>query len=164
MIEYASSLDFQKMIDKIENLPARWLNSPALMLKRLLPKQKGAFMEAFCKQVLASRGASITDRLSPQHDFLMDGQKVELKGSTETVKLQDEYTLLQIRPTDDYDLLMVILFSPESFTIAALSKPQLQKCIAQGLFYKQHGGARGDGYTYGFNGNPLKLPGIEVLV
>ena len=169
MVSYDSISGFTETMEKLaENyLDERWLSSIALPLKQLPAKQKGKFMELLTRQLLQAKGYSISNRINVDHDFVMNGLKVELKGSTEVNKSHREFSILQIRPSDDYDILMMALYAPEGLSICTLTKADISALIQNRYkgFDRQHGGAnKGDSYTWQFHGDPCTIPECKIIV
>lgn len=131
----------------------RWKDSLFAQLKLLPAKQKGMKFEQIASSILASRGYDIGKRGSSDYDFVMNGKKCELKGSTTTKGSEGSYSFLQIRPDQKYDslILMTIHFS-DTITFYEIPKADILKLIDAGVFKKQHGGNKAESRTFCYNG------------
>jgi hypothetical protein len=140
----------------------RYVNSPFRNLKNLHAKQKGKRYEAITEQVLKKMGKSVGKPKNTDHDRIVNGKKIEIKGSTLN-KNTENFSFLQIRPDQDYDLMYFSMFYPNEFVIMSMDKDTILKNIQKGIFKKQHGGNKADSGTYLYYGNKETLARIGAV-
>lgn len=149
------------MSEGLEGIDERWLANPIASKLKLLPaKQKGEAFEKIAKRLLQDRGFSVEKRESSDHDFkanLRDSkvlEKIEVKGSmiNKVPKKENMFSFLQIRPNDDYSLLLLVCFFFDHIETYYLTKEQVRGYIQQGVFRHQHGGKKENSETYSYNG------------
>lgn len=138
---------------------ARYVNSPFRHLKQLHAKQKGKRYEEITESVLTRIGYIVSKPKSTDYDRIVNGKKVEIKGSTLN-KGTDNFSFLQIRPDQDYDLMYFSMFYPNEFVIMAMTKKQIKENIDKKVFKKQHGGNKANSGTYCYYGNRETLETI----
>lgn len=138
---------------------ARYVDSPFRYLKQLHAKQKGKRYEEITESVLKRIGYKVSKPESTDYDRIVDGEKVEIKGSTLN-KGTDNFSFLQIRPNQDYDLMYFSMFYPNEFVIMAMTKEQIKENIDKKVFKNQHGGKKGNSGTYCYYGNRETLETI----
>lgn len=130
-----------------------WKNALARNTKFLAPKQKGKRLEAVVARTLRDIGHNVSSSPTSDYDYVIDRKKYEVKGSTTTAGSRDKYSFLQIRPSYDYDYLLLAAFSfDDTITMYRLTKRSVLKCIDDGIFKKQHLGKKGSSGTYSYNG------------
>ena len=124
--------------------------------KKLPPKEKGATNEAINDHIFSKLNYKVEKRKNTDHDHIYNGVKYEAKGPT-LVRGKDFFSILQIRPNQDYDYLLLSLYYPNKLVHLRLSKEKVLKCIEKNLFKKQHGGNSGDGLTFCFYGTEKQI-------
>lgn len=124
-----------------------WADSPFFHLSIMHPKTKGSRFEVITKDLLSKLGHSVGPRTHVSHDMVVDSLTCEVKGSMLDAK-KEQYSFLQIRPEDEYDILMLLCVRPQGLRLLSLTKEQVLDGIDCGALRKQHGGKRGDGLTY----------------
>ena len=122
-------------------------------------KQKGKRYEEITECVVRKLGHIVSKPINTDHDRIIDGFKVEIKGSTLN-KNTDNFSFLQIRPDQDYDKLYFTMCYPNELVIMEMSKEQVLKNIQNGIFKKQHGGNKAESRTYLYYGNRESLSNI----
>lgn len=137
----------------------RYVNSPFRHLKQLHAKQKGKRYEKITECVVRKLGHTVSKPLNTDHDRLVDGYKVEIKGSTLN-KNTDHFSFLQIRPDQDYDKIYFTMCYPDELVIMEMTKAKVLENIQNGNFKKQHGGNKADSGTYLYYGNRESLVNI----
>lgn len=141
---------------KEEQEDARYEKSPFRQLKKLLPKQKGGRYENITECVMRKLGYTVEKPLSTDHDRIINGKKVEIKGSTLN-KNTDHFSFLQIRPDQDYESMYFVMFYPNELVIMEMTKDVVLENIRNGKFKKQHGGNKAQSGTYLYYGNRESL-------
>ena len=142
-----------------EKMDERYVNSPFKHLKPMHAKQKGSRFEKIVSNVLTQLGHTIQKAENSDHDRIINGVKVEIKGAT-LVKKKDYFSFLQIRPDQDYHLMMFAMFYPNDFVLMEMEKEQVIKNVELGIFKKQHEGKSGSSKTYLYFGNKETLLNI----
>lgn len=90
---------------------------------------------------------------SPEYDRVVDNQKMEIKGSTITKYSDDRFSFLQIRPDQDYDLLVLETFWFDgTVKFYKVDKQSIDMLIRNNVFKKQHGGNKAESRTFCYNG------------
>src|SRR5210317_2202190 len=97
----------------------RYINSPFRHLKKLPPKQKGMRYEQITEDVLKKLGYRVDKATTTDYDRLVDGLRVEMKGSC-LGKNTDNFSFLQIRPDQKYDSVMFTMLYPDRICIMEL--------------------------------------------
>lgn len=144
-----------KLLEAEEEDP-RYLDSPFRYLKQLHAKQKGQRYEQITESVIRKLGYTVSKPVNTDHDRIVNGEKVEIKGSTLN-KRTAHFSFLQIRPDQDYDRIYFVMFYPQEMVILEMTKAKVLENIQQGHFKKQHGGNRADSGTYLYYGNRESL-------
>ncbi len=150
-------IDPELLVEELED--PRYANSPFRYLKKLHAKQKGKRYEKITECVLKKIGYKVSKPTSTDHDRIVDGVKVEIKGSTLN-KNTDHFSFLQIRPDQDYDVIYFSMFYPDRLVIMAMSKDKIKENISHRIFKEQHGGEGADSGTYLYYGNCESLEKI----
>jgi len=131
----------------------RWLTGPFANLKLLSAKTKGKRFEHIAQHILRERGFIVTNPSSSDHDRIVDGSKLEVKGSTITKGSDGLFSFLQIRPGQDYDALLLETFWFDgTIKFYKVDKYVVLDMIEQGIFKKQHGGKKAESRTFCYNG------------
>ena len=139
-----------------EKLDERYVDSPFKHLKPMHAKQKGSRFEKIVSGVLTKLGHTVRKAENSDHDRIINGVKVEIKGAT-LVKKKNLFSFLQIRPDQDYCLMMFAMFYPNDFVLMEMKKEQIVKNVELGIFKKQHEGKAGSSKTYYYYGTKETL-------
>lgn len=139
-----------------EKLDERYVNSPFKHLKNIPAKQKGSRFEKIVSNVLTKVGHTIQKAENSDHDRIINGVKTEIKGAT-LVKKKNLFSFLQIRPEQDYQIMIFAMFYPNELVLMEMEKEQIKKNVQCKTFKKQHGGKRGGDETYLYYGNKETL-------
>lgn len=133
-----------------------YAESVFLPLRRLTPKAKGKAYEQIVECVMARLGHDVSRAKSTQYDRLIDGQRVEIKGATLSGG-GDKFNFLQIRPDQEYDVLLFAMFYPDDLVLMSMNKAQVVEMCDNGIFGKQHGGKAAESRTFACAGNRVTL-------
>ena len=119
-------------------------NSIFLPLKELSSRKKGMYFEHIFKEWAKGCGLLVEKPQSSNHDCILEGKKVEIKGSflwedINTFKWQ------QIRTRQDYDILILMSIYPDRIEIHGCSKKESIENLEikdqnGNWIYQQHGG------------------------
>lgn len=149
-----------KLIDPSLLLPEdpdpRYINSVFCHLKNLGAKQKGKRYEKITEDVLRKLGFDVAKPTSSQHDRIVDGRKIEIKGSM-LARDSETFSFLQIRPNQEYDGIFFSMLYPDEVVIMEMDKAQILSNVQKGVFKSQHGGKSGNSGTYCYYGEKNSL-------
>ena len=141
-IEYIDTDVFQTISDDIDN--DIYIGSVFLPLKNLSSKKKGAMFEKLYHEYKLAQGCVVTKPTNSNHDRIVDGKKVEIKGSF----LWGDGTHFrwqQIRTNQDYDVVVFIAVYPDRIEFYQADKQTVKDNLevqdSEGNWiYNQHGG------------------------
>lgn len=140
----------------------RWAAGPFMGIKLMPAKAKGKRFEEIAEELFQKRGHAVNKPVSSDHDRIVDGEKIEIKGSTITRGSDDCFSFLQIRPAQDYDHLVLETFWFDgTIQFFKIPKASVVSMIEQGIFKKQHGGNRAESGTFCYNGNLIPFQGFH---
>ena len=106
-------------------LTSRWANAPHAWIKSLLPAVKGRIGEKLASDLLADAGLDVGPRTGPGHDRRVAGVPVEIKLSTSYDTADPAAATckwLQLRPGDDYELVLLVGVCPDHVHVWAVNK------------------------------------------
>lgn len=162
--EFAGS-DIYKNLPDESNDP--YIDSPFYRLKIQSSKRKGAVFEKITKDYLKNKlGLSITKPKSTDHDTIANGVKIEIKGSSGWVDKKGNITHFrwqQIRPAQDYDLIVFMAMYPDNIKFFYATKKDIADNI-DSKKYNQHGGNTVDSGTRSIDGFPEDFPWMKEIV
>lgn len=149
---------------KADTPDPRYVGSIFSEIKPLPARQKGSRMEQIVACVYGRLGYQVQNAGSSDYDRVINGARCEIKGAT-LVKNQHLFSFLQIRPNQEYDLLIFAMFYPDDLVIMEMTKQRALELIADKTFSKQHGGNSAESGTYCYYGTPdtLALLGAKRL-
>ncbi len=81
----------------------RWESSKYFKLKCMKAKQAGSRYEKIVEDIYLNANREVEAPRSTEYDRIIDGEKVEIKGSMVTKGTDNKYSFLQIRPAQEYD-------------------------------------------------------------
>ena len=135
----------------------RWEASRFFKLKLMKAKQAGARYERIASSIMKNLGNMIEKPENTDHDRIINGRKIEIKGSMVTKGSDDKFSFLQIRPDQDYDAVLFMAIDFDTIKLYELNKEEIQERIDRGVFKKQHGGNKGNSGTFCYNGTIADL-------
>lgn len=136
-----------------EDIDSRWINSPFVNLKNMLPKQKGKRFEEIAHSVFEQRGMNVVSADNTDFDRYVDDVKIEIKGSMVTKGTDNGFSFLQIRPDQNYESLVFECFHFDgTIEYYWIEKNDIDTLISDKVFKKQHGGNKAESRTYIYNG------------
>lgn len=131
----------------------RWATGPFVHLKSLAPRAKGSRFEKIAEAIFKQRGLTVGRATSTDNDRTVNGDKIEIKGSTITMGSDNCFSFLQIRPRQDYDYLVLETFWFDgTVRFYRIAKADVLQLIDAKIFVPQHGGQKGHSGTYIYNG------------
>lgn len=138
-------------------------DSPFLPIKQLSSRTKGAVFESIVEEYARNRGVAVSNpEKSSEYDRVMDGLKVEIKGSFLWGKSSSpSFKWQQIRTGQDYDYIIFIAVYPDVIKIYASYADDVESFVTatddEGNFpYNQHGGKFHNSGTFFLSGSPLE--------
>lgn len=136
------------------DVDVRWSKGPFYNLKMLSAKTKGKRFEQIAEFVFTSNGMTVEKPTNTDHDRIVNGEKLEVKGSTITKASDDCFSFLQIRPDQDYEFLVLETFWFDgTIKFYKVAKRDVMNMIETGVFKKQHGGNKAESRTFCYNGD-----------
>lgn len=160
------SLDsLQKIKELIDNDP--YADSPFRELKALSSKRKGAWFERIVESILRSKGYIVEKPSHTDHDRIVNGLKMEIKGSFMWGS-SEGFRWQQIRSNQDYDFICFLAVYPYSLDLKGAPKSVVLKEVAtptgEGLYiHNQHGGKTKNSGTYFIQGPIKDFPWLEEV-
>lgn len=154
MHNFAELIDAQLLV--AETLDHRYQGKKFEHIKAMPAKQKGKRMEEIVAQVYLKLDHQVQKPQSTDYDLLINGKPCEITGATQ-VKGGDHFSFLQIRPLQQYDILVFAMFYPEQLVVMEMTKQRVLELIANRTFRKQHGGNSAESGTYCYYGTPESL-------
>ena len=155
------------------SLKCPYINSPFKLYKDMSSKRTGTVLEKIFEEFMVSKGYEKRKNYSSDHDrvFVMNGKEVkfEIKGST----LWGEYgegrmRWQQIRPSQDYDMMVFIAVFPSSMNFYYTTKSEIIDFVEvqdeNGDWpYNQHGGKKTNSGTFYIHGLPEDFPFMKPI-
>jgi len=144
-----------------------YLNSPFRVYKEMSSKKKGKYFELIVEQYLKKQGYNVTKSQNSDHDRVVNGKKLEIKGSM----LWGEGTHFrwqQIRTSQDYDVMCFVAIYPDRIELYGATK-DVVKCNLEvqddrgNWIYNQHGGKRTNSGTFVIDGMPEDFGWFQYL-
>lgn len=133
-----------------------YAGSAMKMYQDLSSKAKGAAFEYLITEVLETQGFTVEKpKKSTDYDRLINGKKVEIKGSLGWVTNGEisHYRFQQLRSAQDYEIVLFLFVTPGGIEIKGASKKVVMNNIAyqdeHGFWpHNQHGGKRVNSGTF----------------
>ena len=150
----ANTITLSSSLLGANDVDPRWVTSPFFHLKTLAPKGKGKRFEQIAEAIFRQRDHKIDKPKNTDHDRIVDGAKFEIKGSTVTKGSDDNFSFLQVRPSQDYEFLVLETFWFDgTVKFHKIPKADVVALVANRTFVPQHGGNKGNSGTFCYNGN-----------
>lgn len=144
-----------------------YLNSPFRVYKEMSSKKKGKYFELIVEQYLKKQGYNVTKSQNSDHDRVVNGKKLEIKGSM----LWGEGTHFrwqQIRTSQDYDVMCFVAIYPDRIELYGATKDVVKYNLEVqddrgNWIYNQHGGKRTNSGTFVIDGMPEDFSWFQYL-
>jgi hypothetical protein len=141
-----------------ENIDDYYSGSVFQPLKQLSSKKKGKYFESIFEEYCVGKGKKVDKPLNSDHDRIVDGLKVEVKGSF-IWSGSTNFRWQQIRPAQDYDIMVFIAVYHSSIEFYSATKDTVTKYVQvqneKGEWiHNQHGGKRVNSGTFFLDGVP----------
>ena len=158
--------DFATLVDndliQADIMDPRWEDSPFFKLKCMKAKQAGSRYEKIVENIFTNMGIEVDAPESSDHDRIIEGEKIEIKGSMITKGTDDKFSFLQIRPKQDYDTVVFLAIYFDEINLFEMTKKEIKEKIKKGIFKPQHGGKKGDSGTFCYNGTMEDLGATPI--
>ena len=164
-------LNYESYDDVINNRDIDpYADSQFKPIKDMTSKRKGRFFELLTEEYAENMGWKISKPTNSDHDTVINGKKVEIKGSFRWVVDGEltHYRWQQIRPSQDYEYMVFLAVDPKDIRFYCASKQEVSDFVTiqdeKGNFpYNQHGGMTMNSGTYRIDGFPEDFPFMRSL-
>ena len=142
--------------------------SPFQIYKEMSSKRKGKYFEMIVAEYCQHLGCGVKRAENSEHDRIISGKKVEIKGSMLWEGHDELFRWQQIRPAHDYDIMVFLAMYPDRIDLFASTKKEVsdfvQKQDEDGNFvYNQHGGKTKNSGTFFLDGKPSDFPFMRPI-
>ena len=140
-------------------------------IKDMTSKRKGRFFELLTEEYVDRElKMTVSKPTNSDHDTIINGKKVEIKGSFRWVvdgQLK-HYRWQQIRPSQDYEFMLFLALDPNKCEFYCGSKQEISDFVtvqdSNGNYpYNQHGGVSVNSGTFMIQGFPKDFPFMRSL-
>tara|TARA_Y100000310_G_C20610498_1_gene777738 strand:+ start:228 stop:770 length:543 start_codon:yes stop_codon:yes gene_type:complete len=156
-----------------EKLQDPYKDSEFLIFKNMSSKKKGSFFEKIFEEYVIENGGIVEKPSNSDHDRIINGIKVEIKGST-LWGSGSHFRFQQIRANQDYDMIIFVSVFPDKIEFHYADKDTITKNLMirdnDGNWpNNQHGGKGTNSGTFFIDCFPnetdwmTKLKGIEYF-
>ena len=137
--------------------------SPFQIYKEMSSKRKGKFFEMIVAEYCENLGCIVDRAINSDHDRVISNKKTEIKGSMLWEGHEELFRWQQIRPDQDYDIMVFLAMYPDRIDLFASTKKEVcdfvQKQDEDGNFvHNQHGGKTVNSGTFFLQGKPSDFP------
>ena len=165
-------LDYESYDDVINNRDIDpYADSQFKPIKDMTSKRKGRFFELLTEEYVDRElKMTVSKPKNTEHDTVINGKKVEIKGSFRWVvdgQLK-HYRWQQIRPSQDYEYIVFLAVDPKNIRFYCASKQEVSDFVtiqdSNGNFpYNQHGGMTVNSGCFRIDGFPEDFPFMRDL-
>ena len=143
-------------------------DSPFTVYKDMSSKRKGKYFELLFEEYADNMGWKVQDPTNTDHDTRINGKKVEVKGSLLWGTDASHFRWQQIRPSQDYDVIVFVAIYPNRIEFHAATKEVVTEFVQtpdkDGNFvHNQHGGKTKNSGTFFLDGFPEDFPFMTSL-
>ena len=128
------------MRDEYDEDSAAWKDSPFAWIRTQQSRRKGAIFESLVSKWCTARKLSVTRSGDSDADRIVEGLRVEIKGST--LWKAGRYKFQQLRD-QDYDVVICLGISPFDVHCWTIPKEEIMRRWRSGEISPQHGGRSG---------------------
>jgi len=137
--------------------------SPFQIYKDMSSKRKGKFFEMIVAEYCENLGCVVERATNSEHDRIISTKKAEIKGSTLWEGHDELFRWQQIRPNQDYDIMIFLAMYPDRVDLFASKKKDVVDYVTKqdedgNFIHNQHGGKSVDSGTYFIQGKPSDFP------
>ena len=142
--------------------------SPFQIYKEMSSKRKGKFFEMIVAEYCENLGCGVFPPENSDHDRMISGKKVEIKGSMLWGEDASHFRWQQIRPAQDYDMIVFLAMYPDRIDLFASTKKEVSDFVLtpddNGDFvHNQHGGKTVNSGTFFLDGMPSDFPFMKPI-
>lgn len=119
-------------------------------------KKRGTWGEQYFRAQCKALGVNVESPESSEHDGIFNGIKIEIKTNGSSYggsKMRINWA--QIRPSQDYDLMICQVITPDKVYYFRFTPAEIQQLITQGKITGQHGGDHANSGTYILSGSKI---------
>ena len=143
-------------------------DSPFKVYKDMSSKRKGKYFELLFEEYCDNMGWKVQDPTNTDHDTRINGKKVEVKGSLLWGTDASHFRWQQIRPSQDYEVIVFVAIYPNRIEFHAATKEDVSKFVLtpdkDGNFvHNQHGGKTKNSGTFFLDGKPSDFPFMRPI-
>jgi len=140
-------------------------------IRNMTSKRKGRFFEVLTEEYVDKElGFKVSKPENTDHDTVINGKKVEIKGSFRWVVdgVLTHFRWQQIRPSQDYEYMIFLALDPLKCEFYCGEKQEIADFVTiqdeHGNYpYNQHGGMTVNSGTYRIDGFPKDFPFMRSL-
>lgn len=153
---------------KLEREVDPYQDSEFLVYKQMSSKKKGKYFELIVEEFLRAKGYIVSKSLNSDHDRVVNGKKLEIKGSL-LWGTGTHFRWQQIRTNQDYDIICFVAIYPDKIELFGSTKEIVKEKLEiqdeQGNWvYNQHGGKKVNSGTFVIDGMPSDFNWFVPLV
>lgn len=153
---------------KLERKVDPYQDSEFLVYKQMSSKKKGKYFELIVEEFLRNKGYIVSKSLNSDHDRVVNGKKLEIKGSL-LWGSGTHFRWQQIRTNQDYDIICFVAIYPDRIELFGSTKEIVKEKLEiqdeQGNWiYNQHGGKKVNSGTFVIDGMPSDFNWFVPLV
>lgn len=153
---------------KLEREVDPYQDSEFLVYKQMSSKKKGKYFELIVEEFLRNKGCIVSKSLNSDHDRVVNGKKLEIKGSL-LWGTGTHFRWQQIRTNQDYDIICFVAIYPDKIELFGSTKEIVKEKLEiqdeQGNWiYNQHGGKKVNSGTFVIDGMPSDFNWFVPLV
>ena len=150
-----------KALAEIEKCHYR--NSAFQIYKHMSSKKKGAAFEAIVQEYCTQLGYTVTKPENSDHDRIINGKKVEIKGSMLWSGTNTHFRWQQLRPAQDYDVVVFLAIFPDRIEFYGATKDDVKNNLEVQnengeWLYNQHGGKKVNSGTFFLDSIGTNIP------
>ena len=143
-------------------------DSPFKVYKDMSSKRKGKYFELLFEEYCDNMGWKVQDPTNSDHDTRINGKKVEIKGSLLWGTDGTKFRWQQIRPAQDYEIIVFIAIYPNRIEFYAATKEEVAEYVQTpdkdgNFIHNQHGGKTKNSGTFFIDGFPKDFPFMHSL-
>ena len=137
--------------------------SPFQIYKQMSSKKKGARFESIVQEHCTNLGYKVTKPDNPDHDRKINNIKVEIKGSTIWSGRDKHFRWQQLRPHQDYDIVIFLAVFPQQIEFYGCTKQDIKDHLEiqdekGNWIHNQHGGRKINSGTFFLDSDGLTRP------
>lgn len=161
--EFTETDVYQDLVESISEDP--YINSKFKILKDLSSKKKGSLFEKLYTEFKLSQGIAVTKASNSDHDRIVAGKKVEIKGSFLWGE-SNVFRWQQIRTSQDYEIIVFIAIYPDRIEFYQADKDTVKANLevqdsSGDWIHNQHGGKSTNSGCFFIDGLPEDFSWFE---